>query len=231
MITNLPVYQLPNAVGTHLYTRISSSGSDSRFDTIRDSPRKFAVAFFAQATWVSICLLPVLALNSIPAARLAATVLPRSVSVTDALGLLLFVGGLTLEIVADRQKTAWMQEKREGKHHEDFLSRGLWGRSRHPNYFGETMLWSGIAVLAGGVLTRSVGVVGMLGLQQGAAVGWRGRLLGLVLAGASPTFVATLLLFGSGVPLSEAKYDKRFGDREDYQRWKRETPVFWPKLG
>lgn len=218
-------------LGTHLYTRISSAGSDSRFDTIRDSPPKFAVAFFAQATWVSICLLPVLALNSIPAVRLAATVLPRSVSVTDALGLLLFAGGLTLEVVADRQKTAWTQEKREGKHNEDFLSRGLWGRSRHPNYFGETMLWSGIAVLAGGVLTRSVGVVGMLGLQQGAAVGWRGRLLGLVLAGASPAFVATLLLFGSGVPLSESKYDKRFGDREDYQRWKRETPVFWPKLG
>lgn len=231
MITNLPFYNSHDAVGTHLYTRILSSGSDSRFATIRDSAPKFAVAFFAQATWVSICLLPVLALNSIPAARLAATVLPRSVAVTDVLGLLLFTGGLTLEVVADRQKTAWTQEKREGKHNEDFISRGLWGRSRHPNYFGETMLWSGIAVLAGGVLTRSAGVVGMLGLQQGAAVGWRGRLLGLVLAGASPAFVTMLLLFGSGVPLSEIKYDKRFGDREDYQRWKRETPVFWPKLG
>ncbi|MCJ1465484.1 hypothetical protein MMC07_004102 [Pseudocyphellaria aurata] len=217
-------------LGTHLYARISSSGSDSRFDAIRDSVPKFGLAFFAQATWVSICLLPVLALNSIPAARLAATVLPRSVAVTDALGLLLFGGGLTLEVLADRQKSAWLQAKREGKHHEDFLASGLWARSRHPNYFGETMLWSGIAVLAGGVLTRSAGVAGMLGMKPGAAVGWRGRLLGLMLAGASPAFVATLLLFGSGVPLSEAKYDQRYGDREDYRRWKRETPVFWPKL-
>lgn len=34
----------------------------------------------------------------------------------------------------------------------------------------------------------------------------------------------------SGIPMSETKYDKRYGDREDYKKWKRETPMFIPKL-
>lgn len=185
-----------------------------------------------QATWVSLCLMPVLAINAIPAARFAA--LPASVAVTDIIGLALYAGGLSLEIVADRQKSAWAREKREKKHDEDFLTRGLWGRSRHPNYFGEMMLWSGIAVVAGGVLTRRVGQLGMgLGIGQAAAGtvgGIRGRALGVLLAGVSPAFVTSLLLFVSGVPLSENKYDARYGDREDYKRWKRNTPMLIPKI-
>ena len=164
-----------------------------------------------------------LALNSIPATLLAT--LPRSVAITDIAGLLLFTGGLGLEIAADRQKSAWVRAKREGRHDEDFITSGLWGRSRHPNYFGETMLWTGIAVAAGGVLARRVGMAGM-----GLAAGWKGRALGLALAGVSPAFVASLLLYGSGVPPSERKYDEKCGDREDYQRGKRDTPVFWPKF-
>lgn len=75
------------------------------------------------------------------------------------------------------------------------------------------------------MLARRVGVAGM-----GLAAGWKGRALGLALAGVSPAFVAGLLLFGSGVPLSERKYDEKFGGREDYQLWKRDTPVFWPRF-
>lgn len=211
-------------VGTYLYTRISAdSGSDSRFDRIRTSAPKFAIAFFAQATWVSICLLPVLALNSIPSVVLMS--LPRSVAITDILGLTLFTSGFGFEVLADRQKTAWVNAKREGKHNEDFLTAGLWSKSRHPNYFGEAILWSGIAVTAGGVLARSAGLHGM-----GLRAIWQGRALGLALAAASPAFTISLLLYGSGVPLSEKKYDERYGSRRDYQEWKRTTPVFWPKF-
>lgn len=211
-------------VGTYLYTRISAdSGSDSRFDSIRTSAPKFAIAFFAQATWVSTCLLPVLALNSIPSRILMS--LPRSVAITDILGLTLFTGGFGFEVLADRQKNAWVEAKREGKHSEDFLTSGLWSKSRHPNYFGETVLWSGIAVTAGGVLARSAGLKGM-----GLRASWQGRALGLAMAAASPALTFSLLLYGSGVPLSEKKYDERYGSRKDYQEWKRSTPVFWPKF-
>ncbi|KAI4742332.1 DUF1295-domain-containing protein, partial [Aureobasidium sp. EXF-8846] len=137
-------------LGTFLFSRITSEdGRDSRFDEIRKSLPKFFGAFFAQATWVSLCLLPVLAVNSIPATTLSA--LPF-LTLTDVLGVALFVGGLGFEATADKQKSQWMEEKKNKKHNEDFLTRGLWSKSRHPNYFGESTLWTGIATVAAGVL-------------------------------------------------------------------------------
>jgi len=212
------------AVGSYLFARISADGSDSRFDNIRNSPPKFLGAFFAQATWVSLCLMPVLAINALPASVFAS--LPAAVGITDIIGLLLYVGGLSFEVAADRQKNAWVQEKKEKKHEEDFLTRGLWSKSRHPNYFGEATLWTGIASTAAGVLMTNVGQVGM-GL---AGWGLMGKGIALAACGASPAFVSFLLLKVSGVPLSETKYDKRYGDREDYKKWKEETPMFIPKL-
>jgi len=209
-------------LGSYLFRRISQDGHDSRFDSIRSSPLKFGGAFFAQATWVTLCLMPVLALNSIPATLLST--LPASIALTDILGILLYVGGLSFEVIADRQKDKWVQEKKTKKHNEDFLTRGLWSKSRHPNYFGEATLWTGMAVVAGGVLVRNVGQVGM-GLSGGIS----GRILGLSMAAISPAFVTFLLLKVSGVPMSEGKYDKRYGERKDYQKWKRETPMFVPK--
>lgn len=211
-------------VGSYLFARISADGSDSRFDDIRQSPPKFLGAFFAQATWVSLCLMPVLAINSLPAATF--TALPAAVGITDVFSLLLYVGGLSFEVTADRQKNAWVQEKKEKKHDEDFLTRGLWSKSRHPNYFGEATLWTGIATTAAGVLMTNVGQVGM-GL---AGWGITGKVLALGMCGVSPAFVSFLLLKVSGVPMSEGKYDKRYGDRADYKKWKETTPMFIPKF-
>jgi len=210
-------------LGSFLFARITAEdGKDSRFEKIRSTPSKFAVAFFAQATWVSLCLMPVLAVNSIPATTLAA--LPFF-TITDIVGLLLYVGGITFEATADRQKSQWMQEKKEKKHEEDFLTRGLWSKSRHPNYFGESTLWTGIATTAAGVMLSSVGQAGMgfsgSGIAKAGALG---------MAAISPAFVTFLLLKVSGVPMSETKYDKRYGDRKDYQKWKKETPMFIPKF-
>ena len=176
----------------------------------------------AQATWVSLCLMPVLAINSIPHTLLAT--LP-AIGIFDIIGIALYVGGLSFEAVADRQKDKWVQEKKRKEHDEDFLTRGLWNKSRHPNYFGESTLWTGIAVTAAGVLVGNVGQVGM-GL---AGTGY-GRVLGLGMCAVSPAFVTFLLLKVSGVPLSEKKYDKKYGDRKDYQEWKKNTPMFIPKL-
>ncbi|MCJ1367087.1 hypothetical protein MMC16_006219 [Acarospora aff. strigata] len=209
-------------LGSYLFQRISADGHDSRFDSIRNSPPKFLGAFVAQATWVSLCLLPVLALNSLPVSTFAA--LP-ALALTDIIGLSLYISGLAFEVTADRQKDAWVQEKKQKKHEEDFLTRGLWSKSRHPNYFGESMLWTGIATVAGGVLVSNAGQIGM-----GLAGGLGGRALAMVMAGVSPAFVTFLLLKVSGVPLSENKYDQKYGNRKDYQEWKKNTPMFIPKL-
>lgn len=209
-------------MGSFLFQRVIADGHDSRFDEIKKSPPKFFGAFMAQATWVSLCLLPVLAINSIPHKLLST--LP-AVTLTDFIGLSLFLSGLAFEVTADRQKDAWVQEKKRKEHDEDFLTRGLWSKSRHPNYFGESTLWTGIAITAAGVLASQVGTTGM-GLRTGAA----GKAVGLGLCAVSPAFVTFLLFKVSGIPLSEEKYDKKYGHRKDYQEWKKSTPVFIPKF-
>jgi len=202
-------------VGSYLFQRVLQEGKDSRFDTIKTSPPKFWVAFMVQATWVSLCMSPVMAVNAAPAAVIGA-----GLKLTDVLGLSLYLGGMAFEVIADRQKARWAKEKREKQHDEEFLTRGLWSKSRHPNYFGECTLWTGIATASAGVLLARP-VLGALALTPAAAVS---------LCAISPAFVAFLLLRVSGVPLSERKYDKRFGDRKEYQEWKQNTPKFFPKL-
>ncbi|KAM7207281.1 Protein of unknown function (DUF1295) domain containing protein [Naviculisporaceae sp. PSN 640] len=205
-------------LGSFLFQRILKDGHDSRFEEIKKSPGRFAGAWTAQATWVSLCLMPVIAVNSIPASALAAT---GALKLTDILGLSLYAGGLLFEVVADRQKSKWSQERKDKVHDEEFLTRGLWSVSRHPNYFGESTLWTGIATTAvGAVMSSPVrAALGALSIPSAAA-----------LCFVSPAFVTFLLLKVSGVPLSEKKYDKRYGDRKEYQEWKRNTPKFFPKL-
>jgi steroid 5-alpha reductase family enzyme len=169
-------------------------------------------------------LMPIIAVNALPASVFAS--LGYAVSITDVIGILLYVGGLSFEVTADRQKNKWVQEKKNKEHDEDFLTRGLWSKSRHPNYFGESTLWTGIATTAAGVLASKAGTAGM-GLASGALAG---KAIALLAAGISPAFVTFLLLKVSGVPLSEKKYDKKYGDRQDYKKWKDETPMFIPKL-
>src|SRR5271170_6478100 len=163
---------------------------------IRGSPPMFFCAFMIQATWVSLCLMPILAINALPASTFAT--LGTAIYITDLIGLLLYVGELGFEVTADRQKSAWVQEKKDKIHEEDFLTRGLWSKSRHPNYFGESMLWTGIATLATGVLTSGAGTAGM-DLSAGLA----GKATALLAAGIIPAFVTFLLLKVSRVPLSE----------------------------
>ncbi|KAL5114059.1 hypothetical protein ACEQ8H_008073 [Pleosporales sp. CAS-2024a] len=217
-------------LGTYLFQRISSdSGRDSRFDDIRGSPSKFAVAFFAQATWVSLCTLPVMLVNAIPRSAYGTSGMGSAISarpyVTDMVGLGLFVFGLGVEVAADGQKRAWVQGRKEKKHAEEFITHGLWSRSRHPNYFGEVTLWCGLALAAGGVVVRPPAQAA-LGLGGSGL----GGLLVAAMCAASPGFVAFLLLRVSGVPLSENKYDAQYGARKEYQQWKRETPMLVPRL-
>lgn len=112
-------------MGSYLFQRVLQEGKDSRFDDIRGSKAKFAGAWTGQAVWVSLCLLPVIAVNATPPAAFAALAGLRP---SDLLGLALYFGGFAFEITADRQKSAWMHEKRNKQHDEAFLTRGLWSK-------------------------------------------------------------------------------------------------------
>ena len=124
-------------------------------------------------------------------------------SLVDAIGIGLWFFGFTVEVVADRQKRSFRKEFGSS----GFITTGLWSISRHPNYLGEIILWVGIALLAIPVLQ-----------------GWQW------LTVASPLFVYLLLTRVSGIPLLEQKSDKKWGDNEEYLRYKANTPVLIPRL-
>ncbi|KAL6352767.1 hypothetical protein LRP88_13240 [Fusarium phalaenopsidis] len=210
-------------LGSYLFARVLQNGHDSRFDEIKTSAPKFAGAFFGQALWVSLCLSPVILLNAVPPAVLSAAV-PKLL-LTDVLGLTIWAGGFACEVIADRQKSAWLKEKKEKLHDEDFMTRGLFSKSQFPNYFGEITLWTGIATVAAGILARQP-VQLALGLSGSAG----SILTTTALSYVSPAFAALLLTKVSGIPLSEEKYDKRYGHRKDYQEWKKNTPKLIPRF-
>ncbi len=113
-------------MGTYLFGRITAEGKDSRFDKVRTRPAYFAFLWAAQATWVSLLMMPVMALNAVPVRVFAG--LPAAVGVTDVVGLGLFAAGFAVEVVADAQKTRWQHEKKAKVHDEQFMTRGLWKR-------------------------------------------------------------------------------------------------------
>ncbi|MEE4275278.1 MAG: DUF1295 domain-containing protein, partial [Thermoleophilia bacterium] len=92
------------------------------------------------------------------------------------------------------------------QHKGRFIHSGLWAWSRHPNYFGEIVLWVGVAVVAVPVLQ-----------------GWQWVTL------ISPVFVTFLLTRVSGVPLLEKRADEKWGGQEDYEAYKARTPVLIPR--
>lgn len=208
-------------LGYYLFDRITKDGHDPRFEKLRTQPLRFAVSFFLQAMWVSLMLMPVMALNAVPAAAWAAV--PR-LTVTDVLGIGVWAGGITMESVADAQKSKWVEGKRKKQHDEQFLSKGLFSVSRFPHYFGEISLWTGLATTAAGVLALKPVQVA-LGFSGPAGI-----LATTALSFTAPAFSSFLLFKVSGIPLTEARHDERFKDNKEYQDWKKNTPRLVPKL-
>ena len=182
-------------LATFLFLRISKSGSDSRFDEIKTQPLRFLMAWTLQGLWVLLTASAALAIIT------GGTHKP--LGIIGAAGIAIWLVGLVIEAVADRQKSAFKANPdNQGK----FINTGLWAWSRHPNYFGEIVLWTGMAIVALPVLQ-----------------GWQWATL------ISPVFVAFLLTRVSGVPMLEDKADERWGGQEDYEAYKRRTPVLVPK--
>ena len=118
-------------------------------------------------------------------------------------GGLIWIFGFVFEIVADIQKSRFRADpENKGK----FIHTGLWARSRHPNYFGEIVLWIGVAVIALPILR-----------------GWQWVTL------ISPVFVTVLLTRISGVPMLEKRADEKWGGQEDYEAYKERTPGLIPR--
>lgn len=182
-------------LGSFLFARVKRSGKDGRFDDIKPHWGRFFMAWTFQGLWVFMTLLAALVAVSSPAAA--------SWDAWATLGLAVWVAGFAMEAVADRQKSAF---KANPANNGQFIRHGLWAWSRHPNYFGEILLWTGIALMA---------TPAMHGWQW---LGW-----------ASPLFVGWLLTQVSGIPMLENRADDKWGGDADYEAYKASTPVLFPR--
>ena len=183
-------------LGSFLFMRIHKDGEDKRFRTIKPSPSQFFMTWTLQGLWVSLC--------SMCALTAISTETGLIINALLYIGLILFVTGFLIEIIADKQKSKF---RAIPENKDKFITSGLWARSRHPNYFGEIVLWSGIAVMSFSSLE---------GLQY----------LTLI----SPIFTYLLLVYVSGVRMLEARGDIKWGNNEDYKKYKENTPVLLLKL-
>ena len=183
-------------LGIFLYKRIQDEGKDVRFDNIKPSFIRYLNAWIVQGLWVTFTA----------GAALTAISSNNRVSFGSIgiIGLFVWVSGFTIEVRSDKQKSKFNSDP---NNKDKFINTGLWSKSRHPNYFGEILLWCGVALIALPVLEGT-------------------QLFTLV----SPVFVYILLTRGSGVPLLEKKADETWGGNPEYEEYKNSTPVLFPKL-
>jgi len=183
-------------LGIYLFRRVRNDGKDVRFEKAKRHFFWFLQYWMGQALWVSLTA----------CAAIIAILSPEedTLPVLAIVGMVLWISGFTIESISDYQKRVFRKENNPS---ESFIHTGFWARSRHPNYFGEITLWTGIAVIALNTLN---------GIEY----------LTLI----SPVFVYILLTRMSGVNLLERIADERYGHLEEYQRYKRNTPVLVPKL-
>lgn len=181
-------------LGLFLFARVRRTGADARFDQIKTSWPRLLGVWTLQGVWIAL---------TAGAAWMAIAVGERvAFDAWAVAGIAIWTIGFVTEVIADGQKRRFARDP--GKR-GTFIATGLWAASRHPNYVGEIVLWTGIAVIAAPTL-----------------VGW--QWLALV----SPVFVAVLLTRISGVPMLEARARGRWGGQPDYEDYVRTTPVLIP---
>ena len=183
-------------LGTFLFQRIRRDGFDRRFDRLKTAAVPFLMTWTLQGLWISVTL----------SCALAAVTASGTVALdwTVAVGLAIWGLGLAIEVVADRQKQRFRAQPQNAN---AFIDTGLWAYCRHPNYLGEILLWTGMAIVA---------LPALRGLSY----------LTLV----SPVFVWALLVRISGVPLLEARADRKWGGEPAYEAYKTQTPVLMPSV-
>ena len=197
LIVSLLVVIWALRLSSFLYFRIHRTGKDGRFDRLKTSPIRFLVPWTIQGLWVFLTMIVVIVINS------QADSAP-ALGIWDAVGLSMWLLGFGIEVVADNQKTVFNTEtNNQGK----WIDSGLWSYSRHPNYLGEILLWTGIACF---------GISCFTGLERFAWI--------------SPIFIYLLLTKLSGIPILDKRALEKWGDDVEYQKYRDKTPALFPRL-
>jgi len=197
LIVSLLVIIWSLRLSVFLYLRIHRTGKDGRFDKLKTSPIRFLVPWTIQGLWVFLTMIVVIVINSQAGSASA-------LGIWDGIGLSIWILGFGIEAIADNQKTAFNKESsNQGK----WIESGLWSYSRHPNYLGEILLWTGIAFF---------GISCFTGLER---VAW-----------ISPIFIYLLLTKISGIPILDKRALEKWGDDPEYQEYRANTPALIPRL-
>ena len=184
-------------MSSFLYLRIHRTGKDGRFDKLKTSSIRFLVPWTIQGLWVFLTMIVVIVINT------QANSAP-ALGIWDGIGLSIWILGFSIEVIADNQKTVFNSEpNNQGK----WIDCGLWSYSRHPNYLGEILLWTGIAFF---------GVSCFTGLEK---IAW-----------ISPLFIYLLLTKISGTPILDRRALEKWGDDSEYQTYREKTPLLFPRL-
>ena len=187
-------------LGMFLFKRVKDVGQDIRFIEMKKDFFWFLMTWTLSGLWVFLTY--VAGLSAMTSISLIENMSSYHFTFMF-IGFLLWVLGFVIEILADNQKKIFRKNPiNKGK----FISSGLWAWSRHPNYFGEIILWLGISVIA-------------FPSMEG------GEFLGLI----SPIFVYVLLTRISGIPMLEKSSDSKWGLDEDYIKYKNTTPILFLK--
>lgn len=194
-------------LGCFQLVRLWNKKRDGRFDGIREDLIKFGGFWALQATWIVVVSLPLTFVN---AAAVAAypNFKARGVGFFDLVGWAIWALGFYYEVRADHEKYAFSLIPRQERT-LPFITTGLWGFSRHPNYFGEIMLWAGFWISA---------------LQGIRSWSWLFGFVALI----SPLFTFYLLTAVSGIPVIESHNDRRFSKLLAYQQYKAITSPLIP---
>lgn len=183
-------------LGIFLFYRVLKVGEDIRFKDVKNNALKFFVWFSISSLWVSLTTMAAMNVVTSKNYNKDLTLL--------CIGTIIWIIGFLFEIISDYQKIKF---KNNASNKNKFIDSGLWSISRHPNYFGEIVLWIGIYIIT---------LPSTSGLEY----------LGII----SPLFVIILLNKVSGINLLEASADKKWGSSKEYQKYKKITPKLIPKL-
>lgn len=151
--------------------------------------RTFLQVFMLQGYIMLWVCLPIICVHQAPSCCLG---------FWDFFGTLLFAIGLYWEVVADHQLSVF---KKDPANKGKIITTGLWKYSRHPNYFGEAVLWWGLGFIAFGS-NYPYPIVAFIG----------------------PAVITFFLRYVSGVPMLERKYK----DHPEFIRYARKTSPFVP---
>lgn len=191
---NLCVSLWASRLGCFLFSRVLSSGEDRRFRKVKGNFSLFLMYWTIQGLWVWFTLLPTMILNL--------KKVDKEMNYRDYLGFAIFASGFLIEATADYQKTKFRSNP---LNKDKFVKTGLWSISRHPNYFGEILIWCGLFLPASNVLEGKE---------------W----LSII----SPMFVSYLLTKVSGIPILEKYADQKWGALSEYQKYKQNTAKLIP---